>query len=143
MKFGKKFFIVLGLVAILASLFVTVASAESINFEVTPLQVDKYSVESAPPLTTLDFVGSMPCSGIVNASNSVAGKNIYITIQTLKNIQTWMCVPEKIFTKSISFKNLVPGASYTVYINKDSNTDSDVKGIKTFTFVVPQPLKYY
>jgi hypothetical protein len=142
MKSGKKFFIILGLVAILASLFVTVASAQSIRTEFTALQVDKYSVISAPPVTTLEFVGSMPCSGIVNSAYTLSEKNIYITIQTLKNVQTWMCVPQKTFTKSFSFTNLVPGASYTVYINKDSgSTDKEVKGIKVFTFVVPQLIK--
>ena len=139
MKFGKKFFIVLGLVAILASLFVTVASAQGFTNEFTALQVDKYSVESAPPLMTLEFVGSMPCSGIVLPSNSVVGKNIYINIQTPKNIQPWMCVPAQTFTETFSFTNLVPGGSYTVYINQDSK----VKGLRTFTFVVPQSSKPY
>ena len=139
MKFGKKFFIVLGLVAILASLFVTVASAQGFTNEFTALQVDKYSVESAPPLMTLEFVGNMPCSGSVIPSNSVVGKNIYINIGTPKDIQPWMYVPAQTFTESFSFTNLVPGASYTVYINQDSK----VKGLRTFTFVVPQFSKPY
>jgi hypothetical protein len=142
MKSGKKFFIILSLVAILASLFVTVASAQSIRTELTALQVDKYSVASTPSLTTLEFVGSMPCSGIVLSAYTLSSKDIYVTIQTPKNVQTWMCVPQKTFTKSISLTNLVPGASYTVYINKDSgSTDKGAQGIRVFTFVVPQPFK--
>jgi hypothetical protein len=136
-KFSKKFFVVLGLVALLASLFVTGASAEGIKADVTALQVDQYAVASGPSLITLKFVGAMPCSGIVLPASEVEGRDIYITIQTLKNVQSWMCVPQKTFTKSFSFTNLKPGARYAVHINPGSN----VKGIKLFWFVVPKPFK--
>ena len=132
MKFSKKFFIVLGLVALLASLFATTAFAGGIKTRGFAV-VDKYAVLSNQPLT-MQFKGHLACDK-VDISGSVSGKNIYVSLQDVKFIGGGKPCDDKRtkgFTKQISFTNLVPG-SYTVYVNSDGNG----KPQKKFKIVAP------
>ena len=132
MKFSKKLFIVLGLVALLTSLFASTAFAGGIKTRGFAV-VDKYSVLSSQPLT-LQFKGHLACDKAL-ISGSVSGKNITVTILDTKTIGGGKpCVDNrpKAFTKQISFGNLVPG-TYTVYVNPDGNG----KWQKKFKIVAP------
>jgi hypothetical protein len=132
MKFSKKFFIVLGLVALLASLFVTTAFAGGIKTKGFAV-VDKYAVLSNQPLT-LQFKGHLACDK-VEVSSAVSGKDIYVTLKDVKFIGNGKpCKDSRPygFTKQISFTSLVPG-NYTVYVNSDGNG----KWQKKFKIVAP------
>ena len=132
MKFSKKFFIVLGLVAMLTSLWASTAFADSIKTKGFA-EVDKYAVLSAQPLT-LQFKGHLACDKAL-ISGSVSGKSIYVNILDAKTIGGGKaCVDNrpKSFTKQISFASLVPG-TYTVYVNSDGNG----KWQKKFKVVAP------
>ena len=132
MKFSKKFLIVLGLVAMLTSLFASTAFAGGIKTRGFAV-VDKYAVLSNQPLT-LQFKGHLACDK-VDISSLVRGKNIYISLQDVKYIGAGKPCDDKrtkSFTKQISFTNLVPG-SYIVYVNPDSTGKSQ----KKFQIVAP------
>jgi hypothetical protein len=132
MKFSKKFFIVLGLVAMLASLFVSTAFAGGIKTKGFAV-VDKYAVLSNQPLT-LQFKGHLACDK-ADISGSVSGKNLYVSLRDVKFIGGGKPCDDnrsKGFTKQISFTNLVPG-NYTVYVNPDGNG----KWQKKFKVVAP------
>ena len=139
MKFGKKLFIVLGLVAILASLFVTTAFAGGPTGDMgagSPVKVDKYDIIIAPPLTILQLQGKALCGSVVQQPSSlVSGKKIYITVQFLKFGGLCAYPTSERWGKQVSFTNLTPGATYTVYINPGNSAG----GIKSFKFVAPQP----
>jgi hypothetical protein len=132
MKFSLKFFIVLGLVAILASLFASTAFAGGIKTRGL-VEVTKYAVLNNQPLT-LQFKGYFGCDA-VQVSGAVRGKEIYVTLQEIKFVGNGKaCKDERPYgyTKQISFANLVPGA-YTVYVNPDGNG----KYQKKFKVVAP------
>ena len=120
MKFSKKFFLILALVALVASLLPTAAFASGIKTKGF-VQIDKYSVLSTQPLT-LEFKGHLACQK-VDISTSVVGKTIYVTLLDAKVIGGGVPCDDarsKTFTRRVSLGVLVPG-NYTVYVNMDSN----------------------
>jgi len=132
MKFNKKFFLILALVALVAALLPTAAFAGGIKTKGF-VQIDKYSVLSTQPLM-LEFKGHLACQK-VDISASVVGKNIYVDLKDAKIIGAGKpCddVRSKGFTKQVSFGVLVPG-TYTVYVNLDSSG----KWQKKFKVVAP------
>ena len=120
MKFNKKFFLILALVALVATLLPTAAFAAGLKTKGF-VQVDKYSIVSTQPMT-IQFKGHLACQK-VDISSSVVGKNIYVTLLDAKIIGGGIPCDDarsKGFTKQVSLGVLVPG-TYTVYINPDGN----------------------
>lgn len=120
MKFNKKFFLILALVALVATLLPTAAFASGIKTKGF-VQIDKYSILSTQPLT-IQFKGHFACQK-VDISYSVVGKNIYVTLMDAKVIGGGIPCDDtrsKGFTKQVSLGVLVPG-NYTVYVNLDSS----------------------
>jgi hypothetical protein len=132
MKFNKKFFLILALVALVAALLPTAAFASGIKTRGF-VQVDKYSVLSTLPMT-LQFKGHLACQK-VDISSSVIGKSIYVDLRDAKIIGAGKPCTDtsgKSFTKQVSLGVLVPG-NYTVYINANGNG----KWQKKFKVVAP------
>jgi hypothetical protein len=120
MKFNKKFFLILALVALVAGLLPTAAFASGIKTRGF-VQIDKYSVLSTQPMT-LEFKGHLACQK-VDISTSVVGKTIYVTLTDAKDVSSGIrCadIQNKGFGRQVSLGVLVPG-NYTVYVNMDSN----------------------
>ena len=137
MKFSKKFFIVLGLVALLTSLWASTALAGGLKVKGFA-EVTKYAVLNTRPIT-LQFKGHLACDQAL-ISGSVSGKTINVTILDVKNIGSGKpCKDErtKSYTKEISFTGLVPGI-YTVYVNPDGNGKWQKK-FKVVAPVLPTP----
>jgi hypothetical protein len=131
MKFSKKFFIVLGLVAMLAaSLFTTAFAADTkvVRFaDVTKLQV----LDDQP--ATFSILGSYICDR-VQVDSYIAGKTIYINAYDVKFKNTGRgCGTEHSFKRTVNLGNLVPG-TYIVVVNVDS---SGKAGKKIRNFIAP------
>ena len=130
MKFSNKFFIVLGLVALLASLFVTTAFAADTRV-VRLADVTKIRLLDDQP-ATFRMLGSYTCDK-VQINSSVSGKTISIYAYDVKVRYTGHgCDTSKGYRKEFSIGTLVPG-TYTVLINPDSSG----KPQKKFTFIAP------
>jgi hypothetical protein len=116
MKISKKFFIVLGLVALLAGSLFTTAFADSTRV-VKFATVNKVQVLDDQP-ATFSLLGSYTCDKIsVNAY--VAGKTIYLNVYDVKNRYTGKgCENDRSFKRTVNLGNLVPG-TYTVLVNAD------------------------
>ena len=138
MKFSKKFFLVLGLVALLAAMFTTVAFAD--GYKISRFaSVNKVTTLNNQP-TTFRLLGSYVCTK-VQLNSSVSGKVISIYAYDLKEIGNGKpCGTRSAgYLKDISVGNLVPG-TYTVLINPDSNGKSQ-KVIKGFIVpLIPTPV---
>ncbi len=130
MKFGKKFFIVLGLVAILASLFATTALAADTRVA-KYAGVTKIAATNNQP-ATFRLLGSFTCDK-VQLNSSVSGKVISIYAYDVKIRYTGHgCDTSKGYRKDIMVGTLVPG-TYTVLVNPDGNGRAQ----KKFTFIAP------
>jgi hypothetical protein len=131
MKFGKKFFIVLGLVAILAAMFTTVALAGGYKISRFASVVKVTTLNSQP--TTFRLLGSYVCTK-VQLNSSVSGKVISIYAYDLKEIGNGKpCGATTAgYRKDITVGTLVPGR-YTVLINPDGTGRAQ----KKFTFIAP------
>jgi hypothetical protein len=130
MKFGKKFFIVLGLVGILASLFATTAFAADTRV-VRYAEVIKVKMLDNQPASFM-LLGDITCDK-VQFNSSVSGKTISIYAYDVKIKYTGVgCGASKSFKRAINVGTLVPG-TYTVLINPDGTG----KAQKKFTFIAP------
>ncbi len=130
MQFSKKLFIVLGLVALLASLFVTTAFAAETRI-VRLADVTKIRLLDDQP-ATFRMLGSYTCDK-VQINSSVIGKTISIYAYDVKVRYTGHgCDTSKSYRKEFSIGTLVPG-TYTVLVNPDSKG----KPQKKFTFIAP------
>ena len=131
MKLSKKFFIVLGLVAMLAAMFTTVAFAS--GYKIARFaSVTKVTTLNNQP-ATFRLLGSYTCSK-VELNSSVSGKVISIYAYDLKEIGNGKpCgVTTAGYRKDITVGTLVPGR-YTVLINPDGTGRAQ----KKFTFIAP------
>jgi len=118
MKFSKKFFLILGLVALLTAAIATTAFAADTRV-VRFASVVKVKVLDDQP-ATFSLLGSYTCNK-VQLNSSVSGKIITIYAYDVKNMYTGKgCDASKGFRKDISVGVLVPG-TYTVLINPDTN----------------------
>ena len=137
MKFSKKFFLILGLVALLTAAFATTAFAADMRV-VRNASVVKVTVLNNQP-ATFCLLGSYTCDK-VQINSFVTGKVINIYAYDIKNMYTGKgCGASKGFRKDISVGNLVPG-TYTVLINPDANGKSQ-KVIKGFIVpLIPTPV---
>ena len=130
MKFSQKFFIVLGLVALLASLFASTAFAGGAKIS-RFASVSKVTVVNNQP-ATFRLLGAITCTKVQLAS-SVSGKTISIYAYDLKEIGNGQpCDSSKGYRREITVSPLVPG-NYTVLINPDGNG----KAQKKLKFVAP------
>ena len=131
MKFSKKFFLVLGLVSLLAVLFTTVAFAGGTKIARFASVVKVTTINSQP--ATFRLLGSYACSK-VQLSSSVSGKVISIYAYDLKEIGNGKpCGTTTAgYRKDITVGTLVPGR-YTVLINPDGTGRAQ----KKFTFIAP------
>jgi len=131
MKFSKKFFLVLGLVALLTGLFSTVAFAGNKRFA-RFAEVRKVSIVNSQP-ATFRLLGNFACTK-VQLTSQVSGKVISIYALDLKEIGNGVPCDTKIssYRKDITVGPLVPG-KYTVLVNPDGNG----KAQKKFSFVAP------
>jgi hypothetical protein len=130
MKFGQKFFSVLGLVAILASLFVSTALAGGTKIA-RFANVSKITVVNNQP-ATFRLLGDITCTK-VQLNSSVSGKVISIYAYDLKALGNGQpCGPSKGFRREITVGPLVPG-QYTVLVNPDGTGQAQRK----FTFFAP------
>jgi hypothetical protein len=131
MKFGKKFFIVLGLVVLLASLLATSAFAPPPTLSFA--KVDRYQVTlTNPPYTWLNLSGGVECNNTIVSSSELKGQAIYLTIQEVKSADVCFSPALKPYTATFAFKGLSGG--YTVYQN---DKGSSVGGIQSFQILVP------
>lgn len=118
MKVSKKFFVILGLVALLAATLFTTAFAADTRV-VKFATVVKVKVLDDQP-ATFRLLGSYTCDK-VQVNSSVSGKVITIYAYDVKNKQTGKgCDTSTGFSKNISVGTLVPG-TYTVLVNPDVN----------------------
>jgi hypothetical protein len=118
MKFSKKFFIVLGLVAILASLFASTALAADTRM-VRYANVNKIRVMDDQP-ATFRLLGNYTCDK-VQFNTSVSGKVITIYAYDAKVRYTGHgCDTTKSFLREITVGPLVPGV-YTILVNPNEN----------------------
>ena len=130
MQFNKKLFIVLGLVALLASLFATTAFAADTRI-VRLAAVTKIKLLDDQP-ATFRMLGSYTCDK-VQINSSVSGKTLSIYAYDVKERYTGRgCDTSKSYRKEFSIGTLVPG-TYTVLVNPDSKG----KAQKKFTFIAP------
>ena len=137
MKFSKKFFLILGLVALLTAAFATTAFAADIRVVRNASVVKVTALDSQP--ATFRLLGSYTCDK-VQINSFVSGKVINIYAYDIKNMYTGKgCGASKGFRKDITVSNLVPG-TYTVLINPDGNGKSQ-KVIKGFIVpLIPTPM---
>ena len=118
MKFSKKFFLVLGLVAILASLFASTALAADTR-TVRYANVSKIRVMDDQP-ATFRLLGNYTCDK-VQFNTSVSGKVITIYAYDAKVRYTGRgCDTTKSFLREITVGPLVPGV-YTILVNPNEN----------------------
>jgi hypothetical protein len=118
MKFSKKFFVILGLVALLAATLFTTAFAADTRV-VKFATVDKVKVLVDQP-ATFRLLGSYTCDK-VQINSSVSGKVITIYAYDVKEKQTGRgCDTATSFSKNFSVGTLVPG-TYTILVNPDVN----------------------
>jgi len=130
MKFGKKFFLVLGLVAILISLFATTAFAANTRV-VRFATITKIKLVDDQPASFL-LLGNITCDK-VQLNSFVSGKTITIYAYDVKIKYTGVgCGPIKNFKRTIKVGTLVPG-NYTVLINPDAQGNAQ----KKLKFVAP------
>ena len=135
MKLSKKIFIVLGLVALIAGLFVPTALAapqEKVK-NTRPATVLRYKLLDDQP-ATLRIEGSYVCDR-VTTSAEVVGKTINVYVVDVKDYHTGHGCGDKgelSFRRTLKLGNLVPG-SYTVYFNPDGGG----KWQKKFKFIAP------
>ncbi|MEI7849884.1 MAG: hypothetical protein WCK35_29090 [Chloroflexota bacterium] len=136
MKFGKKFFLVLGLVALLTAAFASTAFAADTRV-VRYASVVKVKVLDDQP-ATFRLLGNYTCDR-VQINSSVSGKVITINAFDAKIKYTGKgCGTIKSFRKDISVGTLVPGI-YTIVINPDQN-GKGAKVIKRFIApMIPTP----
>ena len=135
MKFSKKFFIVLGLVALLATAFATTAFAAG-GKEVYQqhASVTKTKVMSTGPgAATIRVMGAYTCDK-VRTNTSVSGKTIYIEVWDVKNKGS-DCNNNQNYTRDLSFKSLVPG-KYTVLVNVHPKTGQAQRKLKDLVIPV-------
>ena len=118
MKFSKKFFLVLGLVAILASLFASTALAADTR-TVRYANVSKIRVMDDQP-ATFRLLGNYTCDK-VQFNTSVSGKTITVYAYDAKVRYTGHgCDTTKSFLREITVGPLVPGV-YTILVNPNEN----------------------
>lgn len=118
MKFSKKFFIVFGLVAILASMFASTALAADTR-AVRYANVSKIRVMDDQP-ATFRLLGNYTCDK-VQFNTSVSGKTITIYAYDAKVSYTGHgCDTTKSFMREILVGPLVPGV-YTILVNPNEN----------------------
>lgn len=135
MKFSKKFFIMLGLVSLLATAFVTTAFAAGgkevyqQHATITKAKV----VTTGPGAATIRVMGNYTCDK-VRTSASVSGKTIYIEVWDVKNKGN-DCDHENTFGRDLSFKSLVPG-KYTVLVNVHPKTNQAQRKLKNLVIPV-------
>ena len=131
MKFSKKFFIVLGMVSLLAVLFTSVAFAGGTKIARFASVVKVTTINNQP--ATFRLLGSYACSK-VQLSSSVSGKVISIYAYDLKAVGNGIPCDTKIsgYRKDVTVGTLVPG-NYTVLINPDGQGNAQ----KKLKFVAP------
>jgi hypothetical protein len=118
MKFSKKLFVALCLVALLVATVASTASAAGTRV-VRLATVKKVLVLDNQP-ATFRLIGSYTCDKL-QINTAVSGKVITITVQDVKVRYTGKgCDTVKSFRKDISVGTLVPG-TYTVLINPDGS----------------------
>jgi len=119
MKFSKKFFLVLGLVAILAAMFTTVAFAGGTKIARFASVVKISAINNQP--ATFRLLGSYACTK-VQLTSSVSGKVITIYAYDLKEIGNGKpCgTSTSSYRKDVTVGTLVPGI-YTIIVNPDAN----------------------
>ena len=137
MKFSKKFFLILSMVTILASLFVTTAFAANTRI-VRYADVAQIKVLDNQP-ATFRLIGGYTCDKL-QFSSSVTGKTISIFAYDVKNKGTGQkCEATSKFRKEISVGTLVPGI-YTIVVNPDAKGKGQ-KVIKGFIApLIPTPV---
>ena len=130
MKFGKKLFLVLGLVALLVGTFASTAFAANTRV-VRSAIVSKIKLVDDQPASFL-LLGSYTCDKPqINAS--VSGKTITIYAYDVKIKYTGVgCGPIKNFKRTITVGTLVPG-NYVVLVNPDAQGNAQ----KKLKFVAP------
>ena len=130
MKFGKKLFLVLGLVALLVGTFASTAFAAETRI-VRSANVTKIQLLDDQP-AAFRLIGSYTCD-LVDVTASVNGKVIIITTNDVKIRYTGHgCDKSKTFRKDITIGTLVPG-NYVVLVNPDSRGVAQ----KKLKFVAP------
>jgi hypothetical protein len=118
MKFSKKLFIVLGLVALLTAAFATTAFAADTRV-VRYASVVKVKVLDDQP-ATFRLLGNYTCDR-VRFSTSVSGKTITIYANDVKVRYTGRgCDASNSFRRDITVGPLVPGI-YTILVNPNEN----------------------
>jgi|GEM_PF-2022689 len=137
MKFSKKFFLVLGLVALLTAAIATTAFAA--NTRVVRLaDVVKIKMLDDQP-ATFRLLGSYTCDK-VQFNSSVSGKVITIYAYDVKIRYTGHgCDTSKGYRKDVTIGTLVPGI-YTIIVNPDANGKGQ-KVLKGFIApMIPTPV---
>lgn len=135
MKFSQKFFVVLGLVAILASLFASTALAGGTKIA-RFASVSKVTVVNNQP-ATFRLLGEITCTK-VQLNSSISGKTISIYAYDLKEIGNGQpCGASKGFRREITVGPLIPG-TYTVLINPDGEGQAQKK-LKFVAPLLPTP----
>ncbi len=135
MKFSKKFFLILGLVALLTAAFATTAFAAGgkevyqQHATVTKVKV----VTTGPGAATIRVMGTYTCDKI-RTNTSVSGKTIYIEVWDVKNKGN-DCNKNQNYTRDLSFKSLVPG-KYTVLVNVHPDTGQAQRKLKDLVIPV-------
>ena len=135
MKFSKKFFLILGLVALLTAAFATTAFAAGgkevyqQHATVTKAKV----VTTGPGAVTIRVMGTYTCDK-VRTNASVSGKTIYIEVWDVKNKGN-DCNKNQTYTRDLSFKSLVPG-KYTVLVNVHPDTGQAQRKLKDLVIPV-------
>jgi hypothetical protein len=137
MKFSKKLFIVLGLVALLTAAFATTAFAANTRV-VRFADVIKVKVMANQP-ATFRLLGSFTCDK-VQINSSVSGKTITIYANDVKIKYTGKgCDTVTSFRKDISVGTFVPG-TYTVLINPDASGKPQKKISAFIAPLIPTPV---
>jgi len=137
MKFSKKLFIVLGLVALLTAAFATTAFAANTRI-VRYASVIKVKVMDDQP-ATFRLLGNYTCDR-VQINSSVSGKVITIYANDVKVRYTGKgCDTTTNYRKDISVGTLVPGI-YTILINPDTNGKPQKKITGFIAPLIPTPV---
>lgn len=124
MQVSKKFFVILGLVALLAATLFTTAFAADTRVVKFATVVKVKVLEDQP--ATFRLLGSYTCDK-VQVNTSVSGKVITIYVYDVKNKHTGQgCDKATGFSKEIRIGSLIPG-TYTVLVNPESNGKAQKK----------------
>ena len=130
MKFSKKLFLVLSLVALLAAAFATTALAADTRVAKYASVIKIAAINNQP--ATFRLLGSYTCDK-VQLNSSVSGKVISIYAYDVKIRHTGHgCDASNGYRKEITVGTLVPG-TYTVLVNPDGNGRAQ----KKFSFIAP------